>query len=265
MGLLNDGLNLATLGAYGAITGNGGPFGNTAGPSGVGGPAADPTKLVHDPATGMYFDPTTGTSYMDPTGQNPIKDPNVAQQVSQNVGIRNQYLGQQPQDRQMVTDAYGRETGLADSLNNTISNPNAPSVAQGQLTQGADMAASQQLANAAGVGGANAGAARRQASINLGSIGSDLAQSKALARANEIQNAQQGLAGVLGNQGSQGLSLNSSDTNAAHGFAALAQGGASDQQNAQLGVDAANKKRQSDYVAGLENSVAGAGTKMAMG
>src|SRR6266576_2725613 len=49
---------------------------------GVGGPARDPSKLVRDPVTGMFYDPTTGTSYTDSGGQVVITNPNVADRKS---------------------------------------------------------------------------------------------------------------------------------------------------------------------------------------
>jgi len=257
--------NIGTLGAYGAITGRGGPFGGTAGPSGVGGPAADPTKLMHDPVTGMYFDPTTGTSYMDPSGQNPIKDPNVAQQVSKNVQTSQAFLQQTGADRGMVTQAYNGETGLASSLNNTITNPNASSVAQTQLSSGMDALGRNQLSQAAGVGGPNAAAARRQASLNIGQQGADLVQAKAGVRANEVAGAQGNLATVLGNQASQGHNQYGTDVGAGGQFATLASGGAAQQQGDVLGVDTANRNRQAQGVGAALNGASAVGAKVASG
>lgn len=228
---------------------------------GVGGPAADPTKLIRDPSTGFYYDPTTGTSYTDPSGALPVKDPNVAQQVAHNYTVSNNLLNAGQEGADMLRSAYAGETGLANSLNNTINNPNASSVAQSQLTQGADNLARQQLGIASGVGGANAASARRQAAQNIGQIGMAGDQASAIVRAGEVGQAQGRLADVLNAQAGQGAQYYGQNLQGAGQFAGMAGQGASGHEARNL--DQANADRAG--WAGFVNGAAGAGQKALMG
>jgi len=228
---------------------------------GVGGPAADPSKLVMDPVTGFFYDPTTGTTYTDQSGLNPVHDPNVAQQVARNFAVSNSLLSESRVGGGMLKDAYGRQTNLANSLNNTINNPNAPSVSGSQLTQGMDNLAREQLSIAAGVGGPNAAAARTLAANNIGQIGTNLNQQQAMRRAQEVQDAQGRLAQVLNQQAGEGQSYYGSNVSGAGGFSDQAERGSAGNQGQNYDSDKAAYAGN----AGFWNGLAGGASKVAFG
>lgn len=252
--------NAFTGGLYGPVSHAVG--GVTAkGPPGVGGPAEDPSRLRFDPQTNMWVDPVTNTAYIDATGQQPIHDPHVSQQVAQNWQERQKFLNQGQADRGIINQAQAGQTGLASSLNNTINNPNATSVAGSQLTEGNDVNGRTQLALAAGQGGANAAAGRRQAAQNIGQAGAQLDQSQALLRADETAKAQGQLGQVYGNMANQGINLSGQDNQNAGNFASLSQSGAGGLENLNVQTQ---KDNQNMALGGL-NGLSGAGQKLAMG
>jgi hypothetical protein len=200
---------------------------------GVGGAAKDPSKLVRDPTTGLYYDPTTGTSYTDPMGQSVVTNPNVAQQVATNVQRSGVLLNQFGQ-------AFAGQTGLADSLRGTIAGT-TPSVAQTQLQLGLGGIADQQLAQAAGASGENAAMARLAAMNNTARAGIGANQAAALTRAQEVADAQRGLAGVLGAQANEGLT-------GGENFASLGLTGQENQQGLNHAANAANAGTNASFL-----------------
>jgi hypothetical protein len=227
---------------------------------GVGGPAADPSKLQQDPATGMYFDPTTGTSYTDATGQSPVTNPNVAQQVAANFATRTSLLGKLGGNQATIDSAIGGQNQLRGSLLNTINNPNASSVAQTQLGIGADAIARQQLQQAAGTTGANAFLARRNAANNIGQLQSTLNGQQALTRANEVDAAQGRLGSVLGAQAQEGQAGYNSNLSGAVAEGNQAGSGQQAQQGMNTKADEESQQNRQKFASGILGAVAGAGT-----
>ncbi len=115
---------------------------------------------------------------------------------------------------------------LAESLQNTISSPAAPSVAREQLAQTLQANTSAQGAAASGIGGQNAYMARRNAANNVASLNAKAGQDASLLRAQEVANAQQGLAGALGTQMSGAGNMYNTKTNTGLGYANNATGNA---------------------------------------
>jgi len=227
---------------------------------GVGGPAADPSKLVRDPMTGAFVDPTTGTAYTDATGQTPVANPNVAQQVAQNNQTGRDFLGRLQQSDAEHRTAYQGQNKLLGQLDNTISNPNAPSVANTQLAINNDNNARQALGTAAGVQGPNAFAARRQALQAIAQGNTGTAQNAALLRAHEVANAQQQKGAVLGQQSALGNQRYGQDLAGAEGFAGLANTGQMGQQRMnqqQDEKDQENKKAFAGKVIDFGTSIFG--------
>lgn len=95
---------------------------------------------------------------------------------------------------------YAGQQALADSLNNTINNPNAPSVARAQLGEGLDSITRNQLASAAGASGVNGANARLSAMGNSAGAGAQENQTQALLRAQEVANAQGNLSNVYNSE-----------------------------------------------------------------
>lgn len=217
-------------------------------PAGVGGPAKDLSKLVPAPGGQGFYDPSTGTSYTDASGQTAIKDPNVAQQIAQQVGVQNTDLANAAQGGQMLQQGYQGEAGLANSLNRTITDPNAPSVAGTQAVQGQENMAAGQMSAAAGQGGAGAGAARLNAMNNTAGMGADLNQTQALRRAQETASAQQNLGSVLNAQANQGAAYSAQNQGAAGQAAGHMMQGATGNQSAKIAGDQANTKTYDDLL-----------------
>jgi len=151
--------------------------------------------------------------------QGSVDNPNSAFQTKTNYGTGQDLLAQNQQDRAAAGQVTDNQNKLLGSLNETIHDPNAPSVAQTQLATNNDMNARSQLGSAAGVGGANAFAARRQALSNIavGNIGT--AQASALTRAKEVADAQTGANTLLGSQSAADTQRMGTDVAGASKFA----------------------------------------------
>lgn len=229
--------------APGAAHANGpswGSDGHLVGPNG--------NKLTLDPLTGTYYDQTTGTAYNNQG--TPVTDPNLAQQAAQNFAARNAFLDKAGQQDPGLDKVEGQQQALVGSLEDTIHNPNASSVARTQLAQTMDANGRQILGTAAGVGGANAYDARRAGLNALAGANTQAVGNSALVRAQEVANAQGQEGGVL-NQAAGGLQARqNTNVEAGKDFATLAAEAAA--KKAQLDEDSAlaNQKQ--------ENSNAGA-------
>lgn len=172
------------------------------------------------------------------------QDPNVAYQARANYQTGRDFLGRMPQN-DAAQAANAQQSGqLLGSLNNTINNPGAPSVAGAQLAAGNDLAARQALGSAAGAQGPNAFAARRQAlnAIAQGGIGRQ--QNAAMLRGAEVASAQQQTGNILGRMDSTNTARRGQDINAAGGFLGQAGKLQQSQQGMNLAID--KDKRDQD-------------------
>lgn len=145
-------------------------------------------------------------------------NPNPAFLSAKEAGTSSDLLTQEQQDRANQANTRSGQNKLLGSYNETINDPNASSVAKTQLAINNDNNTRSALGSAAGVGGANAFAARRQAmnNITVGNIGT--AQNSALARAKEVQDAQSGSNAVLGTMSTADSARQASDLAGASAF-----------------------------------------------
>ena len=217
---------------------------DTKAPPGVGGPAPEPHRLVQDPGTGYYFDPATGTSYIDAAGTTPVKDPNVAQQVAQNFQTSRDFLGKLGTYADQQQQAFAGQQRLAGNLNDVINGRGGPSVADVQLRQGLDQLSREQLGQAAGASGNNAFGAQRQAMNNIAGMGIQTDQAAALLKAKEIADARTALAGVLNNEQAGAGNFYNTNVSGAGAFANTAAGAEGDQQRLASDIDKANQDRK---------------------
>lgn len=203
-------------------------LGHTFGPEDVKGPGNAPTgapqgPLVFDPVSGLYRDPTTGTSYTNPDGTGGVHNPNAATLLAGNAatgaGLLNTLGGYA--DREANT--YGQQQGLADSYKRTINDPNAPSVAHMQLVQGLGNIANEQQSMASGHSGEGGALARTNAAANIARAQVGANQTAALQRAKEVADAQTGLGATLGSMNNESQGIYGTNLGAAHGFESLAQ------------------------------------------
>lgn len=206
-------------------------YGQEGAPPGVAGAATSGQPVVYDPGTGLYLNTATGAVSTDPAGQQVVQDPSLATQAQRNFATSQHFLSQLGQYGAQYNQAQQGQTALAGELNNTITNPNAPSVARSQLEQGLGAIVQQQDAQAAGANGAGAALARQNAAKNIGEAGATENQQQGLLRANEVANAE-GLEGqVLGQQANEAGQMTNIGTTAAGNFGQLAGGEQGNQES----------------------------------
>lgn len=231
-------------------------------------------KLVQDPVTGYWMDPSSRAVFQyvtDPqTGKSsyvPVHDLNMSAQVAKNIATADYYSGLGKTYNEALQHTTGEQSSLADAYRKTISDPNAPSVAREQLGQALQSAEGTQLSQAAGVGGQNAATARRTASNNMAGLAATAGQTDALLRAQETVAAQTGLGNTLGAIGGEeagalgttaGLGLNYSSLASGGGIAGNSNATAVRGQNIQVGEDAV-KGTAAGLSGGAAPAVAAAG------
>lgn len=216
--------------------------------------------VVHyDPVTGLYVNPDTGAVTTDPHGTQPA-NPALGAQASRNLGISNQLLSQLAPNNQQYTQAQQGQTDLANSLKGVIGG-SAPSVAQGQLTQGVGQIRSAADSMASGATGTNAALARMQAIDTTGQAGAAANQSSALVRAGETAAARGELGGVLGAQASESAGMYGTNLQGALG----ASGQAVNAQSTAEQIQAQKDMQTRQLIANLVASGGSATTMAATG
>ena len=199
-------------------------------------------------------------------GQAPMIQASGAQarQIGQLPGITAaQMTPQQAQAAQMNTSGLTPWTqgqqGLAAALQNTISDPNASSVAQIQQQRAfaQQMAQQQGLAAALGRGG-NTALAMRTAMNNVGNLGAQQASASALQRAQEVAQAQGQLGNVLQSGAGNALTVAGSNQSAqqATNLANLSAGTQAASQNAQQQQAASQFNAQQQQAVSLADQAA---------
>lgn len=209
--------------------------------------SADQAKLVQDPVTGLWQDPSNRAVFQLVNGQYvPVHDLNMTAQVARNIALSQQYGGLGKDYDAALRATMAQQNSLADAYRRTISDPNAPSVAREQLQQALNASENQQLSQAAGASGGNAFIARSNAANNMASLAAKAGQAGAELRAGEVATAQQGLGQTLGALGSEagggistytGLGRDYANLAANIGNAGNANATARRGQNFQLGED----------------------------
>jgi hypothetical protein len=197
------GTGKALLG-YGSVARQPGVGGGHIYQDGKGGYVDDNGAPVTKNADGTYTSASTGTTFTAPDPNNNgsgsvVAAPNLAQQGAFQQQVQQGDLTNQQTAQGNYQSTVGAGNKLLGSLSNTITNPNAPSVAATQLTQTTGANDRTQLASAAGVGGANAFAARRAAMSTIGATDQAAAGQAAALRAQEVAAAQAQSGSVIGN------------------------------------------------------------------
>lgn len=198
-----------------------------------------------------------GAAPQQPTvAQGSAANPNVAYQAQQNFGTSGNLLGRLGQSDAEHAGALSGQNQLVGQLNNTITNPNAPSVAATQLAQSNDLLGRQALGASAGVSGPNAFAARRQAlnSISQGNL--DTAGNAALLRANEVAHAQQQQGNVLGQMSQSANQRGATDITGAGNFANTAGNEQEKQQGMNQSAEETSAKRSQVFTNKLLSGIA---------
>lgn len=210
---------------------------------------------------GAFYNPQTGQIIHVNDGGNPYVAgaPNLNDLTAATAGnqLQQQQVARQLQQQQQQT--FQAQNDLAGSLKNTITNPGAPSVALSQLGEGLNRINGTQLGNAAGATGENAAVARRTAAQNIAGAGVGLNQQQALARAQEVANAQTGLAGVLNSQAqTQQAGINNA-TGAATTYGGQGITAQGDVMNVNEKAGEANAKADSNLLGTIGNGLSSIG------
>ena len=224
---------------------------------GVGGKLRDFSHpLQHDPISGAWFDPQTGTSYLDSMGTQPITNPNIAQQVATNIQRSGAFLGQLGNVEQQQQQVFGQQQGLAHNLGDVITG-RAPSLAAEQATQAANQATNQQFSAAAGTAGPAGPLAQMLAARNAANIQVGANNAGTMARTKEEADARNSLAELLASMG-QGVSsdanrLGTLGTN----FSQQGIQGQEAQQGLNRQADSEKSKQDFSFGGALVNGAAG--------
>jgi hypothetical protein len=181
-------------------------------------------------------------------------------QTAMDQGEAQRLQNQQLQLQQQQQQTYAGQNQLAGTLQNTITNPNAPSVAMSQLGSGFNQIAGTQMAGAAGASGENAAMAKRAAMQNIAGTQTGLNAQQAQLHAQEVANAQTGLSNLYSTQlGSQNTGQGN-DISGATSLAGTTMQGQSTIANNNEKASEANAKANSNLLGtlgGAASSIAG--------
>lgn len=147
------------------------------------------------------------------------------------------------------------ENGAIQDYSNTITNPNAPSVARSQLETGLNAINGQQLAIANSATGNNQPAAMRTAAQDI--AGNQIAANgqQALLRANEVATAEAGKAGLLTAQGNQLGQLYGTAGSEAVGYTGNATQNQGNVLTANTSNNQFNAKQNANLIGGLGSGI----------
>ncbi len=218
---------------------------------------------------------TFGTGYGDGFANNPIGTISgyLGQQVSQNpygqgqdpasqeqhdFGAQQQFLRNYQAQQALQHQTYAGQQGLANSYLNTISNPNAPSVAANQLAQGVSAANNAAIGQAAQATGQDSALAQRAAMQQGGANLAAANQAQSLVRAQEVANAQGGLGAIYASQlGAQGQQANTA-AGAGSQFAGTNASLANTTQNTNSAAALQNAKQNSSLLGTIGGGISSA-------
>lgn len=186
---------------------------------------------VLDPSTGVYVDPVSGATAMDPLGQTAVTNPSLVSQAKRNLAVSHGLLDTLGKYGQQFDQSISGEQALSRHLNDVIAGQ-APSVAGQQLQEGLGQVRQQADSMASGATGANAGAARLQAIQTGGAAAAGVNQQTAMLRAQEQAAATQNQGAVLGNIAGQSANMYGTNVTGAANFSS--QAGNEAAQQAQL-------------------------------
>lgn len=201
-----------------------------------------------DPSTGVYIDPTTGATSMDPLGQVAVTNPSLVQQAKRNLAVSHGLLDQLGKYGAQFDQSISGERALSRHLNDVIAGT-APSVAGVQLQQGLGQIRQAADSQASGASGANAGLARLQAIQTGGQASANTNQQAALIRAQELADATRNQGAVLGNIASQSAGMYGTNVGAAAQFSGQAGNEAAEQAKIDAEKEMANRRLIANLVA----------------
>lgn len=206
-------------------------------------------RVVHyDPATGLYIDQATGQASTDPHGAQPA-NPALGAQAARNLGISNQLLSGLAAPAAQYGEAQQGQTDLLGRLK-SVEAGTAPSVAQGQLTQGVGQIHQAADSMASGASGTNAALARMQAIQTTGEAGAQANQSSALVRAGESAAARGAEGAVLGQKAGEAIGMYGTNLSGVLGASGQAASAENNAEQMQAQKDAQTRQLIANLVAG---------------
>jgi len=201
-----------------------------------------------DPSTGIYIDPVSGATSMDPLGQTAVTNPSLVQQAKRNLAVSHGLLDTLGKYGANFDQSISGERALSQHLAEVIAG-RAPSVAGAQLAEGVGQIRQQADSMASGASGANAGIARLQAIQTGGSAMANANQQAALLRAQEIAAATANQGAVLGNIANQNANMYGTGLSGAANFAGTAGTEAAQQAQIDEQRSEANKRLIANIIA----------------
>lgn len=215
---------------------------------------------VLDPSTGVYVDPVSGATAMDPLGQSAVTNPSLVSQAKRNLAVSHGLLDTLGKYGQQFDQSISGEQALSRHLNDVIAGQ-APSVAGAQLQQGLGQIRQQADSQASGSSGANAGLARLQAIQTGGQAAAQTNQTGALLRAQEQAAAVQNQGAVLGNIAGQSAQMYGTGVSGASAFSGQAANLAAQQAQ----IDEARHEANLRLITNLASAGGGAIATLASG
>ena len=203
---------------------------------------------VIDPSTGIYIDPVSGATSMDPLGQTAVTNPSLVQQAKRNLAVSHGLLDTLGKYGTQFDQSITGEQALSKHLNDVIAGQ-APSVAQAQLQEGLGQVRQQADSQASGASGANAGLARMTAIQAGGAAAAQVNQQAAELRAREQAAAVQNQGAVLGNIATQSAGMYGTNVTGAANFSNQAEQAAATQAQIDEQRSEANKRLIANLVA----------------
>jgi len=205
--------------------------------------------LVFDPNSGVYIDPASGRVFHDAAGMQQVADPGLTQQAQRNLQISNQLIRNLAQQQQQFNQAQGTQQDFQGYLSRVISG-SAPSVTGMQLQRGVGDIQRATQSQASGATGINQPMAQYAAIQATGAAGAQANQDAAIARQQELQQAQVMKAQVAANQAGQAGSMYGQNLQGAAAFSGQAQNPAI----AQSQRDQRNKEMWMQFAGNLINA-----------
>ena len=209
----------------------------------------DPNPLTGYAANQVGFDPSHPIqSTRDLLGLGVSMPGAVTDLQGQSMGNQRhaqEFQSLQQQALQRLLSTRAQQTQLAGNLYGTIMGQ-TPSVANAQLMAGLSRIQDQQRSMAAGASGQNAAAARAKAARNIGNAGVDASGQAAMARAQEVANAQNALANLYAGENTTDVGAANSAGNTGVGLANVGEHAASSYGQLESDTNKANAQADKD-------------------
>ncbi len=216
--------------------------------------------IIADPNTGLFVDNVTGAVYADPGGRAQATDPGLKAQAQRNLSLANAMFARMGGDQQRYQSVFRDQGELTRALDATIRGT-APSVVGTQLQAGLEAGTHAIESAASGASGASVPLAKYAAIQAIGKQQAETNQAAAVARAQEVSDAQKVKAGVMGQMAGEANQSAGINASAGASLSGTAAGSGAEQAK----IDEAEKQRWQNFAANLINAGGNVATAYAAG